>query len=39
MALGHTLGVSGTPIFTASGMQIGGYIPVDELIQLAIEHQ
>lgn len=40
MTLGHTLGVSGTPaIFTASGMQIGGYIPADELIQLAIEHQ
>ncbi len=40
MALGHTLGVSGTPaIFTASGMQIGGYVPADELIQLAIEHQ
>lgn len=40
MALGHQLGVSGTPaVFTASGMQIGGYIPADELIQLAIEHQ
>lgn len=40
MALGHQLGVSGTPaIFTASGMQIGGYIPADELIQLAIKNQ
>ncbi len=40
MALGHQLGVSGTPaIFTASGMQIGGYIPADELIKLAIDNQ
>lgn len=40
MALGHTLGVSGTPaIFTASGMQIGGYVPADELIKLAIDNQ
>lgn len=37
MTLGHQLGVSGTPaIFTTSGLQIGGYIPADELIKLAI---
>lgn len=37
MALGKQLGVRGTPaIFTASGQQIGGYLPAAELAQAAI---
>lgn len=40
MALGHQLGVSGTPsIFTESGLNIGGYIPADELAKLAISNK
>lgn len=40
VALGFTLGVTGTPaIFTQSGEQIGGYVPADELAQLAIAKQ
>ncbi|UXZ04377.1 DsbC family protein [Moraxella nasicaprae] len=40
MSIGLQLGVSGTPaVFTESGQQIGGYIPADELIQLAIQNR
>ncbi len=40
MALGHALGVSGTPaVFTESGLSIGGYLPADELIKAAIENR
>lgn len=40
MALGHRLGVNGTPaIFTENGTQIGGYLPADELIKLAIDNK
>lgn len=40
LALGYSLGVSGTPaVFTTSGLQIGGYLPPDELAKLAIENQ
>lgn len=36
MALGHSLGVSGTPaVFTEDGEQIGGYLPPDELFRAA----
>lgn len=36
MALGHSLGVSGTPaIFTENGEQIGGYLPPDKLVSAA----
>ena len=32
-ALGQKLGVNGTPaIFTATGEQVGGYVPYDRLI-------
>lgn len=35
--LGTMLGVSGTPaLFLGSGEKIGGYVPADELIQLAL---
>lgn len=37
MALGASLGVSGTPaVYTANGEQIGGYLPPKELIELAL---
>lgn len=40
IALGHSLGVSGTPaIFTQGGQQIGGYLPADELAKQAISNQ
>lgn len=40
MALGHQIGVGGTPaIFTESGQQIGGYLPATELARLAIEYK
>lgn len=40
LALGHALGVSGTPaVFTTNGTQIGGYLPPNELAQAAIENQ
>lgn len=40
MALGHQIGVSGTPaIFTESGLQIGGYLPAKELSEQAIAHK
>lgn len=40
IALGHSLGVSGTPaVFTTNGTQIGGYLPPAELAQAAIENQ
>lgn len=40
MAIGHSLGVSGTPaIFAPNGMQLGGYVPADELVKMAIENQ
>lgn len=40
IALGEQLGVSGTPaVFTASGLQIGGYLPSAELVKLALENQ
>lgn len=40
MTLGHQIGVSGTPaIFTESGVQIGGYLPADELAKQAIAHK
>lgn len=39
MTLGHQIGVSGTPaIFTESGVQIGGYLPADELAQQVREY-
>ncbi|UNU73668.1 thioredoxin fold domain-containing protein [Moraxella nasovis] len=38
--LGHSLGVNGTPaIFAESGVQIGGYLPADRLIQAAIDNK
>lgn len=40
MAIGHQLGVTGTPaVFTESGQQIGGYLPADEMIRTAIAYQ
>lgn len=37
MALGASLGVSGTPaVYTANGEQIGGYLPPKDLIELAL---
>lgn len=40
LALGHSLGVSGTPaVFTSNGTQVGGYLPPSELAQVAIENQ
>lgn len=40
MVLGHSLGVSGTPaVFTSNGTQVGGYLPPNELAQVAIENQ
>lgn len=37
MALGASLGVSGTPaVYTANGEQIGGYLPPKELIEMAL---
>lgn len=40
LALGHSLGVSGTPaVFTSNGTQVGGYLPPNELAQVAIENQ
>lgn len=37
MALGASLGVSGTPaVYTANGEQIGGYLPPKQLIELAL---
>lgn len=40
LALGHALGVSGTPaVFTTNGTQVGGYLPPSELAQVAIENQ
>lgn len=36
LALGESLGVTGTPaIFTESGLQIGGYLPSNELVKIA----
>lgn len=38
MALGHKLGVAGTPaVFTQNGEQIGGYLPSADLAKVAIE--
>ncbi|OOR87540.1 thiol:disulfide interchange protein [Moraxella caviae] len=40
MALGHELGVSGTPaVFTESGVQIGGYLPAKDMIATAIANR
>ncbi|MCL1623570.1 DsbC family protein [Moraxella sp. Tifton1] len=40
LELGRRIGVSGTPaIFTESGVQIGGYLPADELAKLAIDYR
>lgn len=40
MAIGHQLGISGTPaVFAESGQQIGGYLPADQMIQAAINHR
>ncbi len=37
MALGHKLGISGTPaIFAENGKQLGGYLPSPELVEQAI---
>lgn len=36
IALGHSLGVSGTPaVFTENGEQIGGYLPPNDLVKAA----
>lgn len=40
VALGYSLGVSGTPaIFAENGTQLGGYVPSAELIKMAIENK
>lgn len=40
VALGYSLGVSGTPaIFAQNGVQLGGYLPADELAKSAIANQ
>ena len=37
VALGYSLGVTGTPaIFAENGVQLGGYLPSDELIKSAV---
>lgn len=40
MALGYSLGVSGTPaVFAENGEQIGGYLPADDMVKLAIANK
>lgn len=40
IALGYSLGVSGTPaVFSQNGQQIGGYLPADELARQAIANK
>lgn len=40
IALGYSLGVSGTPaIFAENGTQLGGYLPSDELVKSAIANK
>lgn len=40
VALGYSLGVTGTPaIFASNGVQLGGYLPSAELIKSAIANQ
>lgn len=40
MMIGHSLGVSGTPaVFAENGMQIGGYLPADELVKVAMSNK
>lgn len=40
VALGYSLGVSGTPaIFAENGTQLGGYLPSDELAKSAIANK
>lgn len=40
LELGRMIGVNGTPaIFSESGIQIGGYLPADDLVKMAIKYR